>query len=472
MRALAVRAGDRILPTFWCRRAAFLVAHLLIWASFAATTTGQGQDKERAYIHWPPDGSRVSRESLSAAGIRVEFSGLKSYPHSYRASFTVAFGNSTTVSTQPYGIDSNRIHPLSSPSSGFGVDLEQLNRGLVTPDGTIRSLVTPNGTAARLLIPYPAAFSWDSTSHLMDDALEHDPVGICEESDLEEHVTLSIRLHRGWADEDDPTRMKQWSNAAAEASISIRLLVRYGEISAFGSSDQDDGSVEGEVMNCVLCTTPAMPPRPSTVRPRASSMNSAPHFLHPTHYTSLPSKTWQIDHSAQPNLGSSSLGSQPSIQARSERIVLADFMQPPRQLFTALSLAKAGFTAVIRGLHNFASYTVTLKLDDTPIFSERLLPSSGKYFHFPDPDGDGEPAWLRGMRCDGTGNRKHSLWPTGREKRFHAHLPLLSQGSHRARMEVRSIPRTGSTQPLSLQYPSEAASNPNTSVTLNCGAQG
>jgi hypothetical protein len=172
MRKLAERASGRTPPTFWCRRAAFLVAHLLILASSAATTSGRGQDKERAYIHWPPDGSRVSRGSLSSAAIRVEFSGLKSYPHSYRASFTVAFGNSTTVSARPYDIDSNRIHPLSSPSSGFGVDLDRLQRG------TIRSLVTPNGTAARLLIPFPAAFSWDSMSHMMDDALEHDPVGI------------------------------------------------------------------------------------------------------------------------------------------------------------------------------------------------------------------------------------------------------------------------------------------------------
>ena len=226
-----------------------LVLLLLILAN--NTIVGHGVEEEHAYIHWPPDGSRVSKASLSSAGIRVEFSGLKSYPYAYRASFSVAFGNSTIVPARPYDIESNRIHPLSSPSSGIGVDVAQLI-GRATPNGIIQSLVTSNGTAARWLIPFAAAFSWDGTSHVMNNALGDDPAGICEESDLEEHVTLSIRLLRGRADVNDLSKTKRWSDVAAQASISMRLLVRYGDISIFGNSDEDDGSVEGEVRSLAL----------------------------------------------------------------------------------------------------------------------------------------------------------------------------------------------------------------------------
>jgi hypothetical protein len=229
-------------------RASSLVLLLLILAD--NIIVGHGVEEEHAFIHWPPDGSRVSKASLSSAGIRVEFAGLKSYPFAYRASFSVAFGNSTTVPARPYDIESNRIDPLSSTSSEIGAQL------MATPNRTIWSLVTSNGTAARWLIPFTAAFSWDGMSHVMDDALGDDPLGICEESDLEEHVTLSIRLLRGRADENDLSKTKQWSDVAAQASISMRLLVEYGDISVFGNSDEDDGSVEGEVRSLALGAAP------------------------------------------------------------------------------------------------------------------------------------------------------------------------------------------------------------------------
>ena len=233
-----------------CGRGALVFALFLILINNA--TTGHGQEEEHAYIHWPPDGSRVSRGSLSSAGIRVEFSGLKSYPYAYRASFSVAFGNSTTVSAHPYDIESNRMHPLSSPSSGLGIDFAQLHRGRI---------VIPNGTTARWLIPFSAAFSWDGMSHVLDEVLGDDPLGICVESDLEEYVTLSIRLLRlklrGRANfsEDNPSRMEHWSepsDLAAEAWSSMRLLVRYNDIAAFGNSDEDEGNVAGEVRSRIL----------------------------------------------------------------------------------------------------------------------------------------------------------------------------------------------------------------------------
>ena len=116
-------------------------------------------------------------------------------------------------------------------------------------------------------------------------------------------------------------------------------------------------------------------------------------------------------------------------------------MEPPRQLFTALSLARAGFTAVIRGLHPFSPYTVTLTLNDSTVLSEHLLPlapySSLQESH-DDDDDEAEPAWLNGMRGDGSGKDpwSHNIWTMGRQMKLHSHLPLLPQGIHRARVEV------------------------------------
>jgi hypothetical protein len=120
-------------------------------------------------------------------------------------------------------------------------------------------------------------------------------------------------------------------------------------------------------------------------------------------------------------------------------------MEPPRQLFTALSLARAGFTAVIRGLHPFSPYTVTLTLNDSTVLSEHLLPlgpysSRQKSYDDDDDDDDdeAEPAWLKGMRDDGRDKSFWSgnLWTRGRQIKLHSNLPLLPQGNHRARVEV------------------------------------
>ena len=326
------------------------------WAKVAATlfalfltlvTSGDGwereDEQERAYIHWPPDGSRVSAGSLSAAGIRVEFSGIRDdWAYQYRATLSVAIGNITIVSEKSYRIECHGAARHDARTlKGNGSD-DYAN----------------TQSAVRWLIPFSEAFQgpWEDNESIGSrKELEDDPLrDVCPVGDNDKLLTVAVRLFRG---ENGVQAL-----LAAEASSKLRLLVKsdVGDVEAFAfSSGNDDPDIEGQV--------------------------------------------------------------------RSERIQVA-FVETPGQFFTAAFLAEVGYTAVIRGLHLFSDYSVTLKLNGSLVMSEHLQPIHHSH---------GDSRRLQpSQRCLIQGLEDVDL-TTGGETKLHSHLPLLPLGRHSARLEVR-----------------------------------
>ena len=331
----------------WLRAVSATFALLLTLVAGFGYGREQEDEKEHAYIHWPPDGSRVSAGSLSAAGIRVEFSGIRddSVFH-YWTTLSVAIGNTTILSEHPYRIECQG----TTRHGGAGILQEKFGNGGDRHANTEGSV--------RWLIPFSEVFQLQPGA--WDDTVSSVPMDIFPVGDQDWSLTVVVRLFRVREGHVEQALL------AAEASSKLRFLVKSAVtrrgIGAFAliRGNEDAADMEGQV--------------------------------------------------------------------RSERIQVA-LMETPGQFFTAAFLAEVGYTAVIRGLHLFSDYSVTLKLNGSLIMSEHLQPLRRRRDH-------GKGRYRPKRRCLIQEFKDIDL-TTGEEVKLHSHLPLLPLGRHSARLEVR-----------------------------------
>jgi hypothetical protein len=373
--------------------------------AFVIFANVQGWEENRVYIDWPPNGSRVSAGSLSASGLRVEFSGgMSDHLVAHWATLSVDVGNTTIIPNRPYSIRSIKRDKRTPIAPRQPRDIQRYGKH-EHDAGTSRryggdSHANPRSTA-RWVIPFNEVFVWDGLSYALDEELEDAPLDMCPDADVEETLTVAVRLfrRRNSSLEAQPRASAESSSflahlfeLAAEASSTFQIIMRWGENGATGRAGKGGGGTDEEDTKTEL---------------------------------------------------------------RGERIIV-DFLDSPGQMFTAAFLADVGYTALIQRLNLYSNYTVELKINGSSIMYEHLSAVVHGREHRREARLVRGYGWVvlgQGERCrleptsdpdlllavcrrDGSIDSPADI-TTSREVKVHTRFPVLPLGSFSARLEVR-----------------------------------